>query len=162
MHARNEAVERALRAAGINSEIRFLAAATPTAQAAADHLGVDVGAIANSLIFAVTAADGADSPVLIMTSGAHRVDTDFVAEQLGVNSLGRAAPALVKEATGQVIGGVAPAGHPRPIRTFVDRALAAHPVLWAAGGTPESMVDMTYQQLLTLTHGKEIDVERTA
>ncbi|MYM20927.1 YbaK/EbsC family protein [Brevibacterium sp. 5221] len=168
MHARNERVQQALREAGIDSRVRILDVHTPTAQAAAEQLGVEVGAIANSLIFAARrAADTAahedaarPSAVLVMTSGAHRVDTAFVAEQLGLAALERATPQLVKEATGQVIGGVAPTGHPRPVATYVDRALAAFPVLWAAGGTPDSMVDLTYEQLLALTHGKEIDVER--
>src|SRR5699024_1248390 len=78
------------------------------------------------------------APVLIMTSGAHRVDTDHVADQLGIDSLDRADKDLVREATGQVIGGVAPCGHPEPIPTYVDVELGDLPVLWAASGPPES------------------------
>ena len=93
-----------------------------------------------------------------MTSGAHRVDTDHVADQLGIDSLDRADKDLVREATGQVIGGVAPCGHPAPIPTYVDIALRDHPVLWAAAGTPNSMMSLTYEQLLEVTNGKEITV----
>ena len=114
---------------------------------------MEVGAIANSLIFS---AEG--EPVLIMTSGRHRVDTDFVAGLIGLSSLDRADKDLVRTATGQVIGGVAPCGHPQPIPTYVDVALKDYPVLWAAAGTPNSMMPLTYEQLLAITGGKEITV----
>lgn len=154
-HANHAKVEAQLREHGIDPEVRVFAEATPTAAAAAEKIGVDLGAIANSLIF----SSGGD-PVLIMTSGAHRVDTDYVADQLGIDSLDRADKELVREATGQVIGGVAPCGHPAPIPTYVDVTLAEHPVLWAAAGTPNSMMPLTYEQLLTITNGKEITVAR--
>ncbi|WP_349827106.1 YbaK/EbsC family protein [Brevibacterium litoralis] len=152
-HRRNLAVARDLEACGIDAEIRLFTEPAHSAKAAAATLGVELGAIANSLIFA---ADG--QAVLVMTSGAHRVDTAHVAGLIGAASLDRATPELVKEATGQVIGGVAPAGHPDPVRTYVDRALARYPEIWAAGGTPDSMFPLTYTQLVTLTSGEEIDV----
>ena len=93
-----------------------------------------------------------------MASGAHRIDTAHVAELIGVDSLDRASKDLVREATGQVIGGVAPCGHPGPIPTYVDVSLKDYPVLWAGAGTPNSMVPLTYEQLLTVTGGKEITV----
>ncbi len=154
MHARNTAVARDLEAAGIDAEITLLTEQTNTAKAAAAYLGVEVGAIANSLIFD---ADG--EAVLIMTSGRHRVDTDHVAGIIGAEKLGRASADLVKAATGQVIGGVAPCGHPAPVRTYIDTALRDYPELWAAGGTADSMMPMTYDQLITLTNGQEISVE---
>nr|WP_236863102.1 YbaK/EbsC family protein [Brevibacterium daeguense] len=134
--------------------MRFLDAETHTAKAAAEHLGVALGAIANSLVFS---ADG--EPVLIMTSGAHRVDTEFVADRIGRGKLRRADPAMVRAATGQVIGGVAPCGHPAPVETYVDIALAEFPVIWAAGGTADSLFPLRYDQLLALTDGREIPVE---
>ncbi|WP_209372980.1 M3 family metallopeptidase [Brevibacterium renqingii] len=152
-HRNHAKVEAELREHGIEPQIRLFGDATPTAASAAEKLGIEVGAIANSLIFS---SDGA--AVLIMTSGAHRVDTDHVAAQLGIASLDRADKDLVREATGQVIGGVAPCGHPEPIPTYVDVALREHPVLWAAAGTPNSMMPLTYEQLLTITHGREITV----
>lgn len=153
MHARTEAVIRDLRARGIDSEVRELETGAHTAQEAADHLGVELGAIANSLVFA---AD--DEPILIMTSGAHRVDTDHTARELGYTRIGRAKPEMVRAATGQIIGGVAPCGHPAPLTTYVDTALRAFPVIWAAGGTPDTMVPLTYDELLAVTEGREISV----
>ncbi|MCD1287183.1 MULTISPECIES: M3 family metallopeptidase [unclassified Brevibacterium] len=152
-HPNHEKVATALEAAGIEPRIELFADATPTAASAAAELGVEVGAIANSLIFS---ADG--EPVLIMASGAHRVDTDHVAKLIGVDSLDRADKDFVRSATGQVIGGVAPCGHPQAIPTYVDVTLAAHPVLWAGAGTPNSMMPLTYSQLLAVTNGKEITV----
>jgi len=94
---------------------------------------------------------------LIMTSGAHRVDTIKVGDRLGVE-LRRASPDFVREHTGQPIGGVAPVGHPKPIRTLVDRALADFDELWAAGGVPHAIFPLSYHELLTLTGGVEADV----
>ena len=92
--------------------MRVLPDAVTTAAAAAAALGVEVGQIANSLVFD---ADGA--PLLVLTSGAHRVDTAGVAALIGVQTVRRASPEFVRAATGQAIGGVAPVGHPAPLRT---------------------------------------------
>ncbi|HEY6811774.1 MAG TPA: YbaK/EbsC family protein, partial [Propionibacteriaceae bacterium] len=124
-----------------------------TASAAARYLGCSVGAIANSLIFAI---DGKE-PLLIMTSGAHRVDMIKVGKQVGVE-LRRASPEFVRKHTGQPIGGVAPVGHPQPIRTLVDRALADFDELWAAGGIPHAIFPLIYRDLLMITRGAEADV----
>jgi peptidyl-dipeptidase Dcp len=94
-----------------------------------------------------------------MTSGAHRVDTEHTAAVIGARRLKRATPEAVLEATGQPVGGVAPAGHPAQLLTFIDRDLRQHAQLWAGGGTVEAMVPLTYTQLVDLTGGKEIDVE---
>jgi peptidyl-dipeptidase Dcp len=94
-----------------------------------------------------------------MTSGAHRVDTKHTAAVIGARRLKRATPEQVLAATGQPVGGVAPAGHPAPLRTFIDRDLRLHTQLWAGGGTVEAMVPLTYTQLVDLTGGQEIDVE---
>lgn len=141
-------VSTALSAAGVSGRIRTLDASARTAALAAEALGVPVGAIANSLIFT---ADGA--PLLVMTSGAHRVDTALLARTLGVTAITRASADLVREATGQVIGGVAPVGHPAPIRTVVDVALAAYPQLWAAGGSPHAVFPLTFDELVAITAG---------
>jgi prolyl-tRNA editing enzyme YbaK/EbsC (Cys-tRNA(Pro) deacylase) len=135
----------AARAAG---EIRILDEATPTAAAAAEYLGCEVGAIANSLIF-----DGDGSPVLILTSGAHRVDTAKIAADLGITKLRRATPEFVRTHTGQAIGGVAPVGHPEPVRTLVDTALDQYDEVWAAAGVPHSVFPTTYAELLRITAG---------
>lgn len=133
--------------------LRVLPDAVATAAAAAEALGVDVGAIANSLVFD---ADG--EPLLVLTSGAHRVDTGKVAALVGAGAVRRAAPRFVKAATGQVIGGVAPVGHPAPLRTLVDRALADHPQVWAAGGIPHAVFPTTFAELVAVTGGEPADV----
>jgi prolyl-tRNA editing enzyme YbaK/EbsC (Cys-tRNA(Pro) deacylase) len=153
MHPNCEAVNHILEDAGLPGRVQMLDDAVATAPAAAQYLGCPVGAIANSLIFAT---DGGE-PLLIMTSGAHRVDMVKVGGQLGVE-LRRASPEFVREHTGQPIGGVAPVGHPKPIRTLVDRALADFDELWAAGGIPHAIFPLTYRELLTITHGTETDV----
>ena len=140
-------VTDALRAAGATGEVRWLDDSAPTAAAAAEALGIEVGAIANSLIFLL---DG--EPVLVMTSGAHRVDTAWLGEQIG-GTLGRADAALVKTATGQVIGGVAPVGHPAPLRTWIDTALADYPQIWAAAGHAHTVFPTTFDELVHLTGG---------
>jgi prolyl-tRNA editing enzyme YbaK/EbsC (Cys-tRNA(Pro) deacylase) len=153
MHPNCEAVNAILEAAGLPGRVQMLDEAVSTARAAADYLGCPVGAIANSLIFAT---DGG-GPLLIMTSGAHRVDMIKVGAEFGVE-LRRAAPDFVRAHTGQPIGGVAPVGHPKPIRTLVDRALADFDELWAAGGVPHAIFPLTYRELITITHGTEADV----
>src|SRR5215212_547305 len=153
MHPNCEAVNRILEAAGLPGRVRMLDEAVTTAPAAARYLGCPVGAIANSLIF--DSDNG--KPLLIMTSGAHRVDMIKVGAQLGVE-LRRGSPAFVREHTGQPIGGVAPVGHPQPIRTIVDRTLDDFDQLWAAGGIPHAVFPLTYDELIKLTGGAQADV----
>ena len=129
-----------------------------TAALAAEALGCEVGAIANSLLFEAR-SDAGGSPVLILTSGAHRVDTALAAERIGVERLKRATPEFVREHTGQVIGGVSPLGHPAPVPTYVDSWLRRYPVVWAAAGHPASVFSTTFDELVALTGGTEIDVE---
>ncbi|WP_309227942.1 MULTISPECIES: YbaK/EbsC family protein [unclassified Mycolicibacterium] len=153
MNERNALVANAVASAGIEPAITILDADAKTAAAAAAQLGCEVGAIANSLVFE---CDG--QPLLVMASGAARVDTDVVADHLGATAIRKAAPKLVRAATGQIIGGVAPVGHPEPLRTVVDQTLAAYPVIWTAAGTADSVMPLTYAQLLTLTAGLALAV----
>jgi prolyl-tRNA editing enzyme YbaK/EbsC (Cys-tRNA(Pro) deacylase) len=124
-----------------------------TAAEAAAALGIEVGAIANSLVFAL---DG--EPILVMTSGSHRVDTAWLGAQLG-GTITRADAALVKSATGQVIGGVAPVGHPAPLRTWVDAQLADFDELWAAAGHAHAVFPLTFDELVRVTGGTVTPVE---
>jgi prolyl-tRNA editing enzyme YbaK/EbsC (Cys-tRNA(Pro) deacylase) len=142
-----------LTAAGWRGEVRMLPDSARTAAEAAAGLGCDVGAIASSLIFT---ADG--EPLLVLTSGAHRVDTAAVAGRLGVGALDRAPARLVREVTGYAIGGVAPVGHLRPVRTLVDVDLGRHDVVWAAAGHPHAVFPTTYEELLRLTGGTPSEV----
>src|SRR5207248_2250994 len=121
-----------LRDLDVLGQVRELPESAPTAAAAAAQLGCELGAIANSLVFS---ADGA--PLLVMTSGAHRVDTAKVASLIGASEVTRANARSVREWTGQAIGGVAPVGHPSPIRTLVDTWLDKYDEIWAAGGRPD-------------------------
>lgn len=125
-----------------------------TAALAAEALGCEVGAIANSLLF-----DAEGSPVLLLTSGAHRVETAAVAERLGVKRLRRASPEQVREHTGQVIGGVSPLGHPAPVPTWLDPWLRRHEVVWAAAGHPSAVFSTTYDELRALTGARELEME---
>ncbi|MFG1695769.1 YbaK/EbsC family protein [Nonomuraea sp. NPDC049309] len=147
-------VESALRERGATGEIVVLPEKAPTAAAAAAQLGCEVGAIANSLIFD---ADGA--PLLVLTSGAHRVDTELIARTAGVQRVRRATPEFVRAATGQPIGGVAPVGHPAPVRTLVDNWLSKHEVVWAAAGHPHTVFPTTFDELVRITGGTPVDVE---
>jgi len=154
MHPNVAKVAARLRELGVEGEVREFPEAVPTAAAAAAMLGCTVGAIANSLIFA---ADG--EPLLVLTSGAHRVDTAKVAAQIGVAKVKRADPEFVRSATGQTIGGVGPVGHPKPVRTLVDKWLAAHEVVWAAAGHAHMVFPTSYEELIRITDGTPVDVE---
>jgi prolyl-tRNA editing enzyme YbaK/EbsC (Cys-tRNA(Pro) deacylase) len=153
-HPSIDRVAAELAARGVIGATRVLPDSVRTAAQAAEALGCDVGAIANSLVFD---ADG--TPVLILTSGTHRVDTDKCAHDLGTVRLRRASPEFVRTHTGQAIGGVAPLGHPGPIRTVVDTWLDRYDVIWAAAGHPRAVFSTTYAELLRLTGGTPIDVE---
>ena len=142
-----------LRDLGIAGEVRELPDSAPKAAAAAAQLGCELGAIANSLVFS---ADGA--PLLVMTSGAHRVDTAKVASLIGASEVARANARSVREWTGQAIGGVAPVGHPSPIRTLVDTWLDKYDEIWAAGGHPHTVFPTSYAELLRITKGTPADV----
>lgn len=153
MHPTVERVVGVLRAAGAQGEVRELAQSARTAAEAASALGCDVGAIASSLVFT---ADG--EPVLVLTSGAHRVDPAVAGAALGSGPLDRADADAVREATGYAIGGVAPVGHPRLLRTLVDTALEAHEVVWAAAGHPHAVFATTAAELRRLTGGTAAQV----
>ena len=147
------AISSLLAEAGAAGQVLELPGSARTAAEAAGELGVPVGAIANSLLFDV---DGA--PLLVLTSGAHRVDVCKVAALLGVRRVRPASPDFVREHTGQPIGGVAPIGHPEPIGTLVDVELARHDRVWAAAGHPHAVFPTSYDELLRLTGGTAAEV----
>jgi prolyl-tRNA editing enzyme YbaK/EbsC (Cys-tRNA(Pro) deacylase) len=125
-----------------------------TAALAAEALGCEVGAIANSLLF-----DGDGRPVLILTSGAHRVDTERVAGRVGVSALRRATPEFVREHTGQVIGGVSPIGHPAHVPTYIDPWLRKYDEVWAAAGHPAAVFSSSFEELVAMTGAVETEVD---
>ncbi|MEI6229329.1 MAG: YbaK/EbsC family protein [Actinomycetes bacterium] len=148
MHSNATNVATALAQLGVTGEVRELNDAARTAEEAAALLGIEVGAVCNSLIF-----DADASPLLVLTSGAHRADTALLATLIGAEQVRRATPDFVRSATGQPIGGVSPVGHPTPIRTIVDIALGNYDVVWAAGGHPHYVFPTTYAELLRITGG---------
>lgn len=139
---------------GGTGEIVILPESVHTAALAAEALGCEVGAIANSLVF-----DDHGTPVLILTSGAHRVDTAATAERIGAGTLARAKPEFVREHTSQVIGGVSPIGHPAPVPTYIDSWLRKYDVVWAAAGHPAAVFSTTYDELVAMTGATEIEVD---
>jgi prolyl-tRNA editing enzyme YbaK/EbsC (Cys-tRNA(Pro) deacylase) len=153
VHPSVERVVGVLTSLGWRGEVAVLEDSARTAAEAAAALGCDVGAIASSLVFT---ADG--DPLLVLTSGAHRVDTGAVAALLSAGTVDRAPAAVVRAATGYAIGGVAPVGHPAPLRTLVDVDLARHDVVWAAAGHPHAVFPTSYEELLRLTGGTPAEV----
>ena len=153
-HPRVETVANALSNLGATGEIRMLPDSARTAQEAATALGIEVGAIANSLIF-----DAGGEAILVLTSGAHRVDTLKVSAEQSLPPLKRADADFVRAATGQAIGGVAPLGHPAPLRTYVDTDLGAFDQIWAAAGHPHAVFPTTFDELVLLTGGAPIEVD---
>ena len=153
LHPNGERVRAALDGRGVTSPIVETLDPSPTAAAAAAQLDIDIGQVANSLIFDV---DG--DPILVMTSGAHRVDTRRLAQFLGANEVRRPDAVFVRTHTGQPIGGVAPVGHPAPLRTIVDTKLGDWPVVWAAGGHPHYVFATSFEELVRITNGVPFSV----
>lgn len=150
-HPACRAVDAVLAAAGVSGRVRMLPEAAPTAARAAEQIGCPVGAIANSLVF--TTPDG--EPVLIMASGAHRVDLTVIGSSTGI-AVDRASAEFVRRHTSQPIGGVAPVGHPSPIMTLIDEDLAGYQELWAGGGIPHAVFPISYADLVRITGGRVI------
>lgn len=147
-HPAVDRVVAALAEHDLTPEITWLDAAVTTAPLAAAAVGVEVGQIVNSLVFTLD-----DEPLLVLTSGAHRVDTDWLGTRLG-GTIARAPKDTVRDATGQVIGGVAPLGHPAPVRTVVDTDLDQYVEVWAAAGHARTVFPTTYAELLRMTGGE--------
>ena len=146
-----ERVRDALARSGIESSIVELPGAARTAKAAADYLGCEVGQIANSLVFR-----SGDDPILVMSSGAKRVDVARLAAVLG-GPVDKADADFVRQHTGFAIGGVAPVGHGLT-RTFVEKSLAAYRELWAAAGHPHTVFRLTYDELVRITGGAQAEL----
>lgn len=155
---RMDAVDRfraAVEPLGLDPAVQRFPEGTRTAVDAAAAVGCDVACIVKSLVFS---AGGA--PVLVLTSGANRVDEAKVAALLGVDHLGKADAALVREATGFAIGGTPPFGHPRRLQTLVDVDLLDHDELWAAAGNPDTCFPISPAQLVDLADATPADVAR--
>ena len=133
---------------GVKGEINILAETARTAIDAANGLGIQVGQIASSLIFKLPSGN----PLLIITSGRHRVDTDLVAKNLEIPELGRADANYVKEVSGYSVGGVSPIGWiTTPEITLIDQALNDYEIVWAASGHPHAVYPTSYAELIACT-----------
>ena len=133
---------------GVKGEVNILAETARTAIDAANGLGIEVGQIASSLIFKLPSGN----PLLIITSGRHRVDTELVAKNLGITELGRADANYVKEVSGYSVGGVSPVGWiSKPEIILIDEALNDYDIVWAAAGHPHAVYPTTYGELIQCT-----------
>ena len=145
------AVRRFIEAAenlGVMGEVTILSETARTAVDAANGLGIEVGQIASSLIFKLPSGN----PLLIITSGRHRVDTELVAKNLGIPELGRADANYVKEVSGYSVGGVAPLGWINtPEKILIDQALNDYDVVWAASGHPHAVYPTSFNELIRCT-----------
>ena len=140
---------------GVKGEINILAETARTAIDAANGLGIEVGQIASSLIFKLPSGN----PLLIITSGRHRVDTELVAKNLNIAELGRADANYVKEVSGYSVGGVSPIGWiSTPEITLIDEALDDYEVVWAASGHPHAVYPTSYAELITCTNAQPMVV----
>ena len=139
---------------GMTGRATVLAESARTAAEAAASLNIEVGQIASSLIFKLPD----DSPLLIITSGRHRVNTELVAKNLGIEKLERVDADYVKEKSGFSIGGVAPIGWVSPATILIDEALNDYDVVWAAAGHPHAVYPTTYAELIACTGARPMVV----
>lgn len=152
-----ERVAAALRAAGIEPDIRQFPQGTRTSQDAADAVGCDVGQIAKSIVFRLDRPGEEPQALLVIASGPSRVDTERAGALAG-GALSKADAAFVREQTGFAIGGVPAIGHARPIEVLVDADLQAFDVVWSAAGTPSAVFPIAPARLVELTGGRVADV----
>jgi len=143
-----------LKELNIGGEVTHLADSARSAQEAADALGILVGQVASSIVFKLP--DG--SPLLVITSGRHKVNTELVARELGVEKLHRADADYVKESSGFSIGGVSPVGWINPATIVIDLALNDYETVWAAAGHPHTVFPTTYDELLRATNARPLFV----
>ena len=143
-----------LKELNIGGEVTHLADSARSAQEAADALGILVGQVASSIVFKLP--DG--SPLLVITSGRHKVNTELVARELGVEKLHRADADYVKESSGFSIGGVSPVGWINPATIVIDLALNEYETVWAAAGHPHTVFPTTYDELLRATNARPMVV----
>jgi prolyl-tRNA editing enzyme YbaK/EbsC (Cys-tRNA(Pro) deacylase) len=139
---------------GMKGEITALADSARTAKEAADALGIEVGQVASSIVFKLDD----ESPLLVITSGRHKVDTELVAKSLIQSKLHRVDADYVKEKSGFSIGGVSPIGWVSQATILIDEALNDYDVVWAAAGHPHSVFPTTYAELIACTGAKPMVV----
>jgi len=148
-------VQDTLRAMGYSFNIIEHAESTRTAQEAADCAGCELGQIVKSLIF-----KGKESgkPILVLTSGANRVDEKRISEYAG-ERISRADADFVRAVTGFAIGGVPPVGHIQKMETYLDEDFLGYQTIWAAAGTPNAIFELKTEDLQKMTNGKVVMVK---
>lgn len=151
-------VAAALTSFGVRGQITVLDDAAMTARQAAAALGIEMAQIANSLVFESLRTDGTVRPLLVIASGAHRVDTLRLADLLELSAISLADAEFVRNQTGFAIGGVAPIAPGHPIETVVDVSLSRYDRVWAAAGHPQAIFPTSYDELLRLTGGHPAEV----
>jgi prolyl-tRNA editing enzyme YbaK/EbsC (Cys-tRNA(Pro) deacylase) len=147
-------VQQVLKALGLSSQVTEMSATTRSAADAARAVGCEVGQIAKSLVFK---GAGSQRAVLVITSGANRVNESALARLLGESIL-KADADFVRQKTGFAIGGVPPVGHREPVTVLIDEDLCRYPHIWAAAGTPRAVFSLTPQELLNITGGRVVCV----
>lgn len=153
MRSATERVRDALRAHGVEAEIREFPQGTRTAADAAAAVGTQVAQIVKSLVFL---ADG--KPLLVLASGANRVDLPKLAQAAGVGAVQRADADTVRRATGFAIGGVPPVGHETPLSVVIDRDLLGYDRVFAAAGTPHAVFAIAPRRLMEITRAVAADI----
>jgi Cys-tRNA(Pro) deacylase len=148
-------VQDALIALGFDLTVIEHAESTRTAQEAAERVGVTLGQIVKSLIFR---GKTSGKPILVLTSGANRVDEKRIKEYAG-EKIGRADADFVREVTGYAIGGVPPIAHNQPMETYLDEDLLQYDLIWAAAGTPKAVFELTPADLQKMTKGRVAQVK---
>jgi prolyl-tRNA editing enzyme YbaK/EbsC (Cys-tRNA(Pro) deacylase) len=150
-------VASALASLGVRGQVIVLDEAAYTARQAADALSVEIAQLVNSLVFR-TLQDTKVTALLILASGAHRVDTRRVADLMKLSGISLAEAGFVLEKTGFTIGGVAPIAPTRPVETVVDVSLSRYDQVWAAAGHPRAVFSTSYDELLRITGGHPAEV----
>jgi Cys-tRNA(Pro) deacylase len=144
-----------LKQKGIDHEIVELTASARTAQLAAEAIGTSLAQIVKSLIFK---GSKSDSAVLVLTSGANRVDEKKVALLIG-EPFKKAHPDFVHAHTGFIVGAVPPFAHREPMRTLIDEDLLAFPFIWAAAGHEDALIRLLPRELLAISNAQAADVK---
>lgn len=148
-------IQDLLDATGLDLTVVEFVDSTRTAQEAADRVGCTLGQIVKSLVFR---GQQSNQPILVLTSGANRVDEKRISKYLG-EKIARAEPEFVREVTGFAIGGVPPVGHAQPLKAYLDEDLMQYAFIWAAAGTPKAVFQLTPQQLLSISAGEVVQVK---
>jgi prolyl-tRNA editing enzyme YbaK/EbsC (Cys-tRNA(Pro) deacylase) len=155
LSASAQKVQASLEALGFNLKIIEFQESTRTSAEAAERVGCQLGQIVKSLIFR---GHSSGKPILVLTSGANRVDEKLISIYAG-ETIGRADADFVRASTGYAIGGVPPIGYPQPIETYFDEDLLQYPKIWAAAGNPNAVFELTPVALEKMTAGKVVKVK---